>query len=117
MVNEEQRIQRLERKEMERIAKRFRVITPQEFERSMHAMNEVKANKTGRIDVESWGISGSNGVPGANNVPNTMQGVTNDNGEGISMEGSNTKKRSHEEAFGKQTTQEPSIDEVLNTLK
>ena len=34
-VDEEQRMRRLEKKELEKIAKRFKVITPAEFERNL----------------------------------------------------------------------------------
>lgn len=34
-VDEEQRMRRLEKKELEKIARRFKVITPAEFERNL----------------------------------------------------------------------------------
>jgi len=48
---------------MERIAKRFRVITPQEFEKNLSALNEVAgADKTSRVISDSW----SGNIAGAN---------------------------------------------------
>ena len=52
--NEEQRLQRLERKEMERIAKRFRVITPQEFEKNLNNANEANGTEKTSRAPDSW---------------------------------------------------------------
>ena len=47
VVDEEQRQRKLEKKEVERIAKRFKVITPAEFERNL-AISDEKATKENR---------------------------------------------------------------------
>ena len=54
-VDEDQRIRRLERKEAERIARRFKVITPAEFEKNMEAAGELRANDMScRPATDSW---------------------------------------------------------------
>lgn len=84
LVDEEQRMRRHERKELERIAKRFKVITPQEFELNLRMAGEAAG--TVRPQSDSW--NGNNGVQ--NSGPNaglssngTMQGVSAENGEGM----------------------------------
>jgi len=53
-------MQRLERKEMERIAKRFRVITPAEFERNLSKADEAAGpDRNTRMATDSWGGAGS----------------------------------------------------------
>ena len=39
-IDEEQRLRRLEKKELEKIARRFKVITPAEFERNLKKAQE-----------------------------------------------------------------------------
>jgi len=51
---EEQRMQRLEKKELERIANRFRVITPQEFERNLSMVDQAATTDKNRPAADSW---------------------------------------------------------------
>ena len=53
---EEQRMRRLERKELERISRRFRVITPAEFEKNMAAAGDLKGSEAAGIrpTSDSW---------------------------------------------------------------
>ena len=54
-VDEEQRMRRLEKKELEKIARRFKVITPAEFERNLSKAQETGGAQAGRPSVDSWG--------------------------------------------------------------
>jgi len=50
---------------MDRIAKRFRVITPQEFEKNLSAINLVtRTDTTSRVGTDSWcgNNAGANGT-------------------------------------------------------
>ena len=53
--DEEQRLRRLEKKEIERIARRFKVITPAEFERNMSMSGQATGiERNGRQASDSW---------------------------------------------------------------
>lgn len=51
-IDEEQRQKRLERKELDRIARRFRVITPAEFEKNLSMVSQGDA--LGVRQADSW---------------------------------------------------------------
>ena len=58
MMDEDQRVQRREAKEMERMAKRFRVITPAEFEQNLKVIEEsAGTERNTRNPTDSWGPS------------------------------------------------------------
>ena len=48
VLDEEQRMRRLEKKELDKIAKRFRVITPAEFERNLQLQREISGGDEAR---------------------------------------------------------------------
>ena len=48
VIDEEQRMRRLEKKELDKIAKRFRVITPAEFERNLQLQREISGGDEAR---------------------------------------------------------------------
>lgn len=76
--DEEQRMRRLEKKEMERIANRFKVITPQEFERNLSLIEQAAGTDKNRPATDSW--CGNNAAGQTTSAP--MQGVTSENGVG-----------------------------------
>ena len=67
-------MRRLERKELERIARRFRVITPAEFEKNMAAAGELNGAEGCRPNTDSW-------AGGAGDRANGASGVANANGD------------------------------------
>ena len=48
VLDEEQRMRRLEKKELDKIARRFRVITPAEFERNLQLQREISGGDEAR---------------------------------------------------------------------
>lgn len=76
--DEEQRMRKLEKKEMERIANRFKVITPQEFEKNLSLIEQAAGFDKNRPAADSW--CGNNATGQSASAP--MQGVTSENGGG-----------------------------------
>ena len=58
VMDEEQRIRKLEKKEMERIAQRFKVITPAEFEKNLALVRENAKQPEGIKEMGNAGNSG-----------------------------------------------------------
>ena len=48
VLDEEQRMRRLEKKELDKIARRFRVIAPAEFERNLQLQREISGGDEAR---------------------------------------------------------------------
>ena len=110
VVDEESRMRRLEKKEMERIANRFKVITPAEFERNLAKVKDNAGssetqnehayglNSTDGQEMDSNGVDAKqNTVAGGASTANLNGGT---NGAHLLNSGKvNTKKRTHEEAF------------------
>ena len=79
-IDEDQRIRRLEKKEIERIARRFKVITPAEFEHNLSMANESQIDKKSNRPDDSWM---PNQLASINNITNgtaasTMPDTTHD---------------------------------------
>ena len=111
------------------------MITPAEFENNLSTGNDAQVEKKSNRPEDSWmpnqavnanGAATSSGIPDAvgdkqdsNLVDHTMTSATAATDQNAEMKAANAavKKRTHEEAFPTGAVCEPTIDEVLTSLK
>lgn len=134
-IDDEQRVRRLEKKERERIERRFRVVTPAEFESNLSMNNEASGQidkkqvarpedswmpnhaqpanadkmEAAKSDLQMADVNNMTSASGATDVASSTE---------VNKSGTANKKRTHDEAFPlNQQPCEPSIDEILTSIK